>query len=73
MIIYTPNPLELLENKDASILINIKMPSGGSLNVEPLGYDQIRIVDIMSTDPMDFMNNKYQPGNVIKLKWEDIL
>jgi hypothetical protein len=73
MILYTPNPLELLENSKTNELINIKLPSGGIVNAEALDFGQFRIVEIISTDPMDYMNSKYQPGVVIKLRLEDAL
>jgi hypothetical protein len=73
MILYLPDPLELLENSKTNELINIKLPSGGSMNAEPLDFGQLRIIEIISTDPMDYMDSKYQPGTVIKLRLEDIL
>ncbi len=73
MILYTPNPLELLETSKTNELVNIKLPSGGSINAEPLDFCQLRIVEIISTDPMDYMDSKYQPGNIIKLSLEDAL
>jgi hypothetical protein len=73
MILYTPNPLELLETGEAIKLINVKLPSGGSMNAQALDFGQLRIVEIISTDPMDYMDSKYQPGNVIQLRLEDSL
>lgn len=73
MILYTPNPQELFENIKTNEIVNIKLPSGGSMNAEALDFGQLRIVEIISTDPMDFMDSKYQPGTVIKLRVEDSL
>jgi hypothetical protein len=71
MILYAPDPQQLFENINTNEIVNIKLPSGGSINAEALDFGRLRIVEIISTDPMDFMNSKYQPGSVIKLKLED--
>jgi hypothetical protein len=67
MIIYMPNPEELLYNMEFRELIQIKLPSGGYVNAESLAYNKMRVVEIVSTDPMDYMYEQYQPGNIITL------
>jgi hypothetical protein len=62
-----PNPEELLNNMEFRELIQIKLPSGGYVNAESLAYNKMRVVEIVSTDPMDYMDEQYQPGNIITL------
>jgi len=71
MIIYVPDPLELLNREDDKHLVNIKLPSGGHLTAESVDYKQWKVVDICSTDPMDYMDARQQPGSVIGV--EDII
>lgn len=46
----------------------MKLPSGGELVVESCGQNQVRVVDIRSTEPMDFIDQKIQPGSIIELR-----
>lgn len=68
MIFYAPAPMDLLENQDTQNIITIQLPSGGFIKAETLEYNSIRIVDLVSTDPMDYMNASWQPGSLISLK-----
>ncbi|MEQ8199830.1 MAG: YlzJ-like family protein [Syntrophomonadaceae bacterium] len=67
MIIYLPDPLEIMDAAPFQQTIQIPLPSGGFVNAQPLDFKQARIIGIVSTDPMDYMNEKYQPGAVISL------
>lgn len=67
MIYYMPDPLELLQNIDNPEHRTITLPSGGLLNIEILDKQQARVIGIISTDPMDYMNSKLQPGNIFDL------
>jgi len=68
MIFYAPAPLELLENQDSRHIVNVQLPSGGSIRAEVIENNSIRVLDVISTDPMDFMNSSWQPGTLISLK-----
>lgn len=68
MIIYVPEPMGLLYNSGASEVITLKLASGGFITAEPCGHDKIKVVSINSTDPMDYMNEKYQPGSILDMK-----
>lgn len=67
MIIYVPEPMELY-NKEPSDVITLKLASGGIITAEPYGPDKIRVLSINSTDPMDYMNERYQPGSILDMK-----
>ena len=60
--------MDLLENQDTRNIITIQLPSGGIIKAEAEEYNRIRIVDLVSTDPMDYMNVNWQPGTLISLK-----
>jgi hypothetical protein len=65
MIIYFPDPQQLINSMESREVVQIKLPSGGYVNAEPLAYNQVRIIEVVSTDPMDYMHDKYQPGNIV--------
>ncbi len=68
MIFYSPAPLELLEGADFENIVTIQLSSGGYIKATPLEYNQLRVLDLVSTDPMDYMDDRLQPGMVISLK-----
>lgn len=68
MIFYNPAPLELLNDADSANIVTIQLSSGGYIKATPLEYNQLRALDMVSTDPMDYMDERLQPGRVISLK-----
>lgn len=66
MLYYLPEAFNLLEyndsNKDA---VFIKLASGGFVQAEPIDNNEVRILQVNSTDPMDYMQPFYQPGQVL--------
>jgi len=67
MIIYYPDAQALIDKLEFREMLQIKLPSGGFVNAEALTANRLRIVEVVSTDPMDFMIDKYQPGMVLEL------
>ena len=67
MIIYLPDPQELINAMEFQATIQIPLSSGGFVTAQPLSYNQARVIGIVSTDPMDYMDEKYQPGELISL------
>lgn len=67
MIIYLPDPQDIINAMEFQETIQIPLPSGGFVNAQPLDFQQARVVGIVSTDPMDYMDEKYQPGALISL------
>ncbi|MEN6391389.1 MAG: YlzJ-like family protein [Syntrophomonas sp.] len=45
-----------------------KLPSGGTLATEVWGQDQLRVVELISTDPADYLNSVIEPGRILALK-----
>lgn len=69
MILYMPEPFEFgMGEKQPEEYFTLKLPSGGEIEVEPCGKNQVRVKRLNSTDPMDYINQKLQPGNVITLE-----
>lgn len=68
MILYTPMPTDLLENKEIQNIVKIQLPSGGYIRAETLEYNRIRVIDLVSTDPADYLNASWQPGTLLALK-----
>jgi len=70
MIIYTTMPPELIfqENNEAFERQSIIEINGLSLVVEPLSNNQCRVVQVLSTNPYDFLNEAYTPGAILMLK-----
>lgn len=71
MILFMPDPTVLLQEEQDKKLIKIQLPSGGNLTAEVMDGSRWKIVDICSTDPMDYMNPKTSPGRIITI--EDLL
>ena len=70
MIYYMPDPLDLLQSINTPEHRTITLPSGGLLDIEMLDKQQARVVGIISTDPMDYMDTKFQPGNILDLVYK---
>lgn len=69
MIFYSPTPLDLLTNtSNEQNIVNIQLGSGAYVKAEPLAYNKIRVLDLFSTDPMDYLDDRLQPGSIITLK-----
>ncbi|HHY74704.1 MAG TPA: hypothetical protein GX497_16055 [Bacillus bacterium] len=70
MIMYTTMPLELIyqENNESFEAQSIIECNGLSLVVEPLPNNQCRVVQVLSTNPYDFLNESYKPGSILMLK-----
>lgn len=68
MIYYSPAPLELLNSTDPAKIISIPLRSGGCIRAEAVDCHRIRVLDLVSTDPMDYMDELIQPGALISLK-----
>lgn len=69
MIIYTPMPLELVfEGMDQPSIPLQELDYGDTkLLVEPVGLNQGKVVRLISTQPMDYLNPQYQPGTIVNL------
>ncbi|MDN5347734.1 MAG: hypothetical protein PWP65_1298 [Clostridia bacterium] len=69
MLIYTPLPLELVwENADRFYPAYQEISLGRlRLQVEPLGFGKCKVIRIFSTDPADYLQGAYQPGNILDL------
>lgn len=67
MIIYMPDPLELFKEIKTPERITMNLPSGGHVTLEIIDMKQARVVGIISTDPMDYLNSQLQPGSVVEI------
>jgi hypothetical protein len=73
MIFYTPEPIEYLAlGQELGESVILKLSSGGLINAVSDEFKQLRIISIVSTDPLDYLNSKYQPGTIISMQpdWE---
>lgn len=66
MIMYSPDPMSLVSWETPNS-IKIPLASGGHILAESSESNRIRIVSVCSTDPMDFLDLRYQPGNILSL------
>jgi len=44
-----------------------------TLEVEPLGFSQARVIRLISTDPADYLDSPYQPGCIINFAPESVI
>ncbi|MCD8502499.1 MAG: YlzJ-like family protein [Bacillaceae bacterium] len=69
MILYTTVPEELIFPQEEQVfakqsIINVKE---GHLYVEQVSPKDFRVVRLVSTDPMAYLNESYAPGKMISL------
>ncbi|MGI9860337.1 YlzJ-like family protein [Moorella naiadis] len=74
MYVYSPIPPELIwEGMDNFCPQRQELKVGEvTLEVEPLGFNQARVVRLISTDPADYLNSPFQPGCIINFAPESI-
>ncbi|GFN23794.1 MAG: YlzJ-like family protein [Thermoanaerobacteraceae bacterium] len=67
MVIYTPMIPELIWEGADGFRPSFQEIQVGRLTllVEPLGFQQARVVRLLSTDPADYLYSPYQPGRVV--------
>ncbi|MBP3951979.1 YlzJ-like family protein [Bacillus suaedae] len=68
MILYTMMPQEYIFPEDDSSFQSQKVIScdAGHLIVEQINSTQYRIVRLMSSNAMDYLDDKYTPGSIIQ-------
>ncbi len=66
MIMYSSDPMSLV-SWEAHANYRIPLASGGHVEAEGLEGGKIRILSVSSTDPMDYLDLRYQPGNILNL------
>ncbi|HEX3032943.1 MAG TPA: YlzJ-like family protein [Bacillota bacterium] len=67
MILYTTMPLEkVLEGHDHPIKPTVEMTiEGKQVVIEPGEHNSGKIVRLISTEPNDFLDPRFQPGNKV--------
>lgn len=70
MMLYTIMPTELvLEGIDQPVKPPQEIDLGNiKLLVETMGFNQGKVVRLISTDPQDYLNPNFQPGSLINFK-----
>lgn len=70
MILWTPQPLEQVfadppkDDNSPSLLLEMEY-KGRKVLVEKLDFDKKRIVQLISSDPQDYLLAEFQPGTTI--------
>ena len=67
MIFYWPEMQAWDDSKQPGEKRYFKLPSGGTLAAEVWGHDQLRVLEIISTDPADYLNSMIEPGRTLEL------
>lgn len=74
MILYTiANPEQVLEGIEKERVFQEVEIQGVKVEIEPINLNQGRIVKVISTDCQDYLNQRLQPGNIIRYSPENIL
>lgn len=71
MILYTILPDEaVLEGEEAEQFEKQRFIEldGRQLLIEPSGESEWKIVRLISSDPQDYLNERYQPGTIVPMK-----
>lgn len=70
MIHYSVMPLELVfEEQEHQPKYREAHVNGVHMLIEWTGPSEARIVRLLSPDPQDYLNPRFQPGNRLTLKW----
>lgn len=69
MILYTHVPSELVFPHDDDLFSNqmIVNINEGQLLVQKVSAHEYRVIRLISSDPMAYLNENYTPGNMISL------
>ncbi len=69
MILYTALPLELIWEgySDFSPQYQEIEKEGRVLLIEPLSFNQGKVARLISSNPQDYMDPSFQPGEIINL------
>ncbi|MEA1961439.1 MAG: YlzJ-like family protein [Bacillota bacterium] len=62
-------PLDLFKEIDTNQQRMIRLGSGGFVSVELMDKNKARVLEVISTDPMDYMNDQIQPGTVLEMNF----
>lgn len=69
MILYTSMPQEYIfppDNEEYSKQLTVDI-DGGQLILEQVTSTEYKVVRLLSTDPMNFLNENYSPGKMVHL------
>lgn len=67
MIYYIPETQILGETEKTKERRYFRLPSGGVVTAEAWEDNQLRIVEVVSTDLNDYMNSRLRPGSILHL------
>lgn len=67
MLYYLPENISLEDFQNEKPQVKIDLTSGGFITAEPVDYNHVRICTINSTDPLDYLDTHYQPGEIVAL------
>lgn len=70
MILHTVVPMHLiLEGKEEEAnQIEINLANGRTLILEPLGFSQAKLIRLVSSDPKDYLDPRFQPGRILNIQ-----
>ncbi|WP_096199418.1 YlzJ-like family protein [Bacillus sp. FJAT-45350] len=70
MILYTTVPQELIypEQEESFAKQQTIEIAGGLLVVEAVSESEYKVIRLISSDPMQYLNSSYSPGAVIPMK-----
>lgn len=67
MLYYLPETFDFKDYQDDKPVVKIDLVSGGFITAESVDYNHVRIWTINSTNPMDYLDSRYQPGEILEL------
>ena len=68
---YTIMPLEVVMEGSETfepVYSEMSWKNGGTLLVEEMGQNQAKVVRLISSDPLDYLDPAVQPGCIIEFK-----
>lgn len=68
MIYYSPEPCSIAEQEALQKIKYYQLPSGGVITAEKLDENRLRIINLCSTDPQDYLDTFYEAGNIVSME-----
>jgi len=66
LLLYTPIPIEtVIDGIDKNYEFKEIEINGVKLIIEPISINQGKIVQLISTNPQDYLNPNFSPGKII--------
>ena len=69
MIAYFPDPFSLFSASSSPADISVALPGGSIVEIRACGHAAYQVLNLISTDPQDYLCGPFRPGSIIPESW----